>query len=158
MTAFNLSSTALYIDIVAIFVCGLTYMEYFAQCRYVSCSDSVWNVTYVSPMFKITAIQMKPKENIRILQSTKILPPKSCIFSQHPFTEPYEKWRLGLSGLENFRIRHVVISCPPYFCALSTMLLYRLRHAAFTVRIKWEGNSFWEDLHFNNIHFIYTGN
>jgi hypothetical protein len=71
MAALNLSYTALHIGIVAMFVCGLTYMEYFAQCRYVSGSDYVGNVTYVSPMFKIIAIQIKPKENTRILKSTK---------------------------------------------------------------------------------------
>ena len=114
MAALNLSYAALHVDIVAMFVSGLIYMEYFAQCRYISCSDSVGNVTYVSPMFKIIAIQMKPKENIRILQSTKILPSKSCITFQHLFTEPYNNWRLGLPGLENFRVRHVVISSPPY--------------------------------------------
>lgn len=136
MSALNLSCTALHINIVAMFVSGLTYTEYFAQCKYVSCSDSLGNVTYVSPMFKIIFIQMKPKENILILPSTKILLSKRCIFFQHMFTEPYNNWRLGLLRLENFRVRHVVISCPPYCCTLSAMLLYRLRHAAFTVRIK----------------------
>jgi hypothetical protein len=91
MAALNLSYKALHIDIVAMFVCELTYKGYNAQCRYVSCSDSVGNVTYVSPVFKIISIQMKPKENIRILQTTKILPSKSCIFFQHLFTEPYNK-------------------------------------------------------------------
>jgi hypothetical protein len=136
MPALNLAYTALHINIVAMFVCGLTYTEHFAQCKYVSCSDSAGNVTYISPMFKFIFIQIKPKENIRILQSTKILPSKSCIFSQHLFTEPYNKWRLDLLGLENFRVRHVVISCPPYCCTLSAMLLYHHHHAAFTVRIK----------------------
>jgi len=73
-------------------------------------------------MFKIIAIQMKPKENICILQSTKILHSKSCIFSQHLFTEPYNKWRFGLPGLENFRVRHVVVHFPPSCYTVSATL------------------------------------
>jgi hypothetical protein len=70
MVTLNLSYTALHIDIVAMCVCVLTYMEYFVQYGYVLFSNSVGNATYVSPLFTIIVIQMKPK-NIFVFYNTQ---------------------------------------------------------------------------------------
>ena len=51
MASLNLSYPALHIDIVTMFVCGLTFMEYFAQYSYVQCSDSYIANKYSSKLY-----------------------------------------------------------------------------------------------------------
>jgi hypothetical protein len=87
MATLNLSYTALHIDIVTMCVYMLTYMEYFVRCGYVLVHNNVGNFTYVSPLFSIIAIQMKPKI-IFVLYNTQKIPLKSCIFFQDLLTEP----------------------------------------------------------------------
>jgi len=121
MAALNLSYTALHIDIVAIFVRVLPYVEYFAQCRYVSCFNSVGNITYVSPMFKIIAIQMKPKESSCILNLQKYYTQKAAHFSNICLQNPTisgdwacQDWKIFVSDILLYRVRHVVIPSPPF--------------------------------------------
>ena len=77
-------------------------------------------------MFKIIAIQMKPKENICILQSTKISHSKSCIFFQHLFTNgdwSCQDWKIFVSDMLLYRVRHIVVHVPPCYYTVSAILL-----------------------------------